>query len=94
MIVATVWAIAAAFMGLKGIRYVARWATYLPIIPLVILLVRTKDDEQIVLDLKRDGGILSEFLQRFYLSGRAAADERAICPSHKCHTYEEGYPCW
>ncbi len=39
MIVAAVWAIAAAFMGLMGIRYVAKWATYLPIIPFVILLV-------------------------------------------------------
>jgi len=33
------WAIVAAFVGLKGIHYVARVATYLPLIPLVILLV-------------------------------------------------------
>jgi len=33
------WAIAAAFMGLKGIQYVAKVATFLPLIPLVILLV-------------------------------------------------------
>ena len=38
-IVATVWAIAAAFMGLKGIQYVAKVATFLPLIPLVILIV-------------------------------------------------------
>jgi len=39
MIVSGAWAIAAAFMGLKGIQYVARVATFLPLIPLVILLV-------------------------------------------------------
>lgn len=37
--IGVVWAIAAAFVGLKGIHYVAKVATYLPIIPLVILLV-------------------------------------------------------
>lgn len=37
--VSIVWAVAAAFMGLKGIQYVARVATYLPLIPLVILIV-------------------------------------------------------
>jgi len=38
-VVATAWAIAAAFMGLKGIQYVARVATFLPIIPLAILVI-------------------------------------------------------
>jgi cytosine permease len=38
-IVATVWAVLAAFMGLKGIQYVARVASFLPLIPLVILLI-------------------------------------------------------
>jgi len=38
-VVATVWAVLAAFMGLKGIQYVARVATFLPLIPLAILLV-------------------------------------------------------
>lgn len=33
-----VWGILAAFMGLKGIQYVAKIATYLPLIPLVVLL--------------------------------------------------------
>jgi cytosine permease len=37
--IGVVWAIVAAFVGLKGIQYVAKVATYLPIIPLVILLV-------------------------------------------------------
>jgi cytosine permease len=34
-----VWGIAAAFVGLKGIQYVARVATYLPLIPLAVLLL-------------------------------------------------------
>jgi cytosine permease len=38
-IVASLWAIAGAFMGLKGIKYVASVATFLPLIPLVILIV-------------------------------------------------------
>ncbi len=38
-IVAIIWAIAAAFIGLKGIQYVARVASLLPAIPLVILLI-------------------------------------------------------
>ncbi len=33
------WALVAAFVGLKGIQYVARVATYLPLIPLVVLLI-------------------------------------------------------
>ena len=39
IIVAILWAAAAAFMGLKGIQYVARVATYLPLIPLGILVI-------------------------------------------------------
>ncbi|NUQ65676.1 MAG: cytosine permease [Pirellulales bacterium] len=38
-VVATVWAVLAAFMGLKGIQYVARVASFLPLIPLAILLI-------------------------------------------------------
>lgn len=34
-----VWALGAAFVGLKGIQYVAKVATYLPIIPLVVLVI-------------------------------------------------------
>jgi len=34
-----IWGLAAAFVGLKGIQYVAKVATYLPIIPLVVLIV-------------------------------------------------------
>jgi cytosine permease len=32
------WAAGAAFVGLKGIQYVAKVATYLPVIPLLVLL--------------------------------------------------------
>jgi len=38
-IVSTAWAVVAAFVGLKGIQYVARVATYFPVIPLTILVV-------------------------------------------------------
>jgi len=34
-----VWALVAAFVGLKGIHYVAKVATFLPLIPFVILLI-------------------------------------------------------
>jgi len=38
-VIATVWAVGAAFVGLKGIQYVARIATYLPLIPVVVILI-------------------------------------------------------
>jgi cytosine permease len=34
-----VWGVLAAFVGLKGIQYVAKVATYLPLIPIAILLL-------------------------------------------------------
>jgi cytosine permease len=34
-----IWAVGAAFVGLKGIQYVAKVATFLPIIPLAVLLI-------------------------------------------------------
>jgi cytosine permease len=34
-----IWAAGAAFVGLKGIQYVAKVATFLPLIPLVVLLL-------------------------------------------------------
>jgi cytosine permease len=36
---AIVWTVLAAFVGLKGIQYVAKVATYLPIIPFVVLII-------------------------------------------------------
>lgn len=38
-IIMVIWGVLAAFVGLKGIQYVARVSTYLPLIPLVSLLV-------------------------------------------------------
>ncbi|HWQ90418.1 MAG TPA: cytosine permease [Clostridia bacterium] len=37
-ILMVVWGVLAAFIGLKGIQYVAKVATYLPLIPLVVLI--------------------------------------------------------
>jgi cytosine permease len=37
-IIMVLWGVLAAFVGLKGIQYVARVATWLPLIPLVVLL--------------------------------------------------------
>jgi cytosine permease len=34
-----IWTVAAAFVGLKGIQYVAKVATYLPLIPLIVLIM-------------------------------------------------------
>lgn len=38
-VIMVVWGVLAAFVGLKGIQYVAKVATYLPLIPLAILLL-------------------------------------------------------
>jgi cytosine permease len=38
-VVMVVWGVLAAFVGLKGIQYVAKVATYLPLIPVVVLLL-------------------------------------------------------
>lgn len=38
-IIMVLWGVLAAFMGLKGIQYVARVATYLPLIPLAALVI-------------------------------------------------------
>lgn len=39
VVVAALWAIAAAFMGLKGIQYVARVASFFPVLPLAVLVI-------------------------------------------------------
>ncbi|HVN83019.1 MAG TPA: cytosine permease [Terriglobia bacterium] len=38
-VVCILWGLGAAFVGLKGIQYVARVATYLPLIPLAVLFI-------------------------------------------------------
>ncbi len=37
--IAVVWGVAAAFIGVKGIQYVSKVATFLPIVPLVMITV-------------------------------------------------------
>jgi cytosine permease len=37
--VAILWGLAAAFVGVKGIQYVAKVATFLPIVPLIMILI-------------------------------------------------------
>ena len=39
IIIAILWGLAAAFVGVKGIQYVAKVATLLPIVPLIMILV-------------------------------------------------------
>lgn len=58
------WAGLAAFLGLKGIQYVAKVATYLPLIPVVILLVMLA---------KTVGGIGSFDAQKFVAASAAGA---------------------
>jgi cytosine permease len=49
-----VWGVLAAFVGLKGIQYVAKVATYLPLIPLVVLLWLTAKTVGNIGDFKPD----------------------------------------
>lgn len=39
IVVAILWGLAAAFVGVKGIQYVAKVATFLPIVPLIMILI-------------------------------------------------------
>jgi len=39
IVMAILWGLAAAFVGVKGIQYVAKVATFLPIVPLVMILI-------------------------------------------------------
>ena len=63
-IIAILWAAGAAFVGLKGIQYVAKVATFLPLIPLAIL---------IILLAKTLGGISSFDPAKFVAAGVVAA---------------------
>lgn len=58
------WAAGAAFLGLKGIQYVAKVATYLPLIPVAIL---------IILLAKTAGGISSFDPQKLVAAGVVAS---------------------
>jgi cytosine permease len=38
-VIAILWGLAAAFIGVKGIQYVAKVATYLPLVPLIMIIL-------------------------------------------------------
>ncbi len=63
-ILMVIWGVLAAFVGLKGIQYVAKVATYLPLIPLTVLLV---------LLAKTAGGISSFDPEKFVALSATAA---------------------
>ena len=63
-VIMVIWGVLAAFVGLKGIQYVAKVATYLPLIPLAVLLL---------LLAKTAGGISSFDPQKFVAMSAAAA---------------------
>jgi cytosine permease len=66
-IIATTFIVVAALVGVKGIRYVARVATYLPLIPVIVLLG---------LFLMTAGGLGDFSVEKLYVS--APADSKAI----------------
>jgi len=63
-VIMVVWGVLAAFVGLKGIQYVAKVATYLPLIPLAVLLL---------LLAKTIGGVGSFDAQSFIAMSKTAA---------------------
>jgi cytosine permease len=88
-----IWTIAAAFVGLKGIQYVARVATYLPLIPLVVLIVGlalfagSAGDYKPATDVAASGGAMKAILAMvaaivgfFATAGAAGVD---ICSSNR-----------
>lgn len=64
------WGVLAAFLGLKGIQYVAKVATFLPLIPFIILLV---------LLAKTIGGVGS-FNPQTLIDAQRAVDPAAAAP--------------
>lgn len=68
-----VWGVLAAFVGLKGIQYVAKVATYLPLIPVVVLLI---------LLAKTAGGIGSFDPQAFVALSAQAAPKAPTALDH------------
>ncbi len=67
--IAVVWAVAAAFVGLKGIQYVAKVATFFPLIPIVIL---------ILLFVKTIGGVGAFDASKIIAASSAAADANTV----------------
>ena len=69
-IMMAIWGVLAAFVGLKGIQYVAKIATYLPLIPLITLLV---------MFLKTANG-LGSFDPMKYAAAHKLANPAALAP--------------
>ncbi len=83
IIVAILWGLAAAFTGVKGIQYVAKVATFLPIVPLVMILfmffsnVGSAGDFQVAPDAKPLVGfltIIATVVGFFATAGAAGVD--------------------
>jgi len=72
-IIMVIWGVLAAFMGLKGIQYVARIATYLPLIPLFTL---------VIMFLATVGGLggfnANEFVKQQVTTGSATAGAAGV----------------
>jgi cytosine permease len=83
IVVAILWGLAAAFMGVKGIQYVAKVATFLPIVPLAMILfmflanVGSAGDFQVAPDAKPMVGfltIIATVVGFFATAGAAGVD--------------------
>ena len=72
------WAAGAAFVGLKGIQYVAKIAAYLPLIPLVILLVLFVKTVGTVGDFDPEPAISAVTANNAKLVAEAAAEGETI----------------
>jgi len=67
--IAVVWAILAAFVGLKGIQYVAKVATFLPLIPVAILAIML---------VKTLGGLGDFDPEKLVAAGNAASEGEPV----------------
>jgi len=102
IVVSIVWAVAAAFMGLKGIQYVARVATFLPLIPLGILVILFcvtiggigKFDEQALVEAGEGRAVevkQSEFARQRVPGARPLSEQRAdnvVTRTYRTHWVE------
>jgi cytosine/uracil/thiamine/allantoin permease len=69
--IAVLWAVAGAFVGLKGIQYVAKVATFFPLIPIAVLIILT------VATIGGVGNFTPDMLTQ---TGETAAPEAAAAP--------------
>jgi len=73
-----VWGVLAAFVGLKGIQYVAKVATYLPLIPVAVLLILLS---------KTAGGIGSFDPQHLIELSKTATAKAAVAPGEALSSF-------